>query len=210
MKWGCTSLTTTQKVLLDTKEATCITEYQVQKVWLILLWCGASGMYKTSQLTSKITKNNTTSKIERFHNPPSKHPSILFCPRNATHSIQRTFCSTMKTYAALLTWWIHCIYGVMGLGLKSRNSQNYVGQPLLVPVPMPVPVRVHGSIKMSAIVAPKKIVVAPTTFSPVKDRFPFPGIHYRCSLRQMLYSTLVNRTFLYLSRSLSSPLYQKR
>ena len=100
------------------------------------------------------------------------------------------------------------MYGVMGLGLKSRNSQNYVGQPLLVPVPMPVPVRVHGSIKMSAIVAPKKIVVAPTTFSPVKDRFPFPGIHCRCSLRQMVCSTLV-RTFLYLSRSLSPPLYQK-
>ena len=122
----------------------------------------------------------------------------------------RVFCSKVKTYAALLTWWIHCMYGVMGLGLKSRSSQNYVGQPLLVPVPMPVPVRVHGNIKMSAIVAPKKIAVAPTTFSPVKDRFPFPGIHYRCSLRQMLCSTLVNRTFLYLSRSLSSPLFQKR
>ena len=65
----------------------------------------------------------------------------------------------------------------MGLGLKCRNSQNYVSA--------------YASSSTSAWKyqnvchrGTKKIVVAPTTFSPVKDRFPFPGIHYRCSLRQ--------------------------
>ena len=66
------------------------------------------------------------------------------------------------------------MYGVMGLGLKSRNSQNYVGQPLLVPVPMPVPVRVHGNIKMSAIVAPKKNCRGANNFFSCERQVPIP------------------------------------